>query len=373
MEHIYDIIPNPVRPAIDIDCVTAIEYDGGPFLRYHIRLGFNNVSESVEAHYVKSSRSAHCFLQRWLWFGLLQEALGPLYQGPQEWIRHDSEGNKLLCTKGLDQRLQHRRDKMSKTEHEDYCEHMLICLTMLEKMENQCFYDTRHDAFDDGIVLTSIALLAELIEASTTMSSDDPQLKACRPGVFWPGIIRKTVDMSMIDSGWRPADVSRIAERISVKFYFYCMKKIDSLDHSKCVYKCLASRATKEMVSNPAAKHVHDSCACPRYYADHSLFASIIKRNRLPIVTVHGADSIDSMQIEISESDASTPYVAISHVWTDGLGDPKSNALPYCQLARLQRYVSQLALPASDASNGADLFQQIVGHVFGNPGELDLQ
>ncbi|KIX03171.1 uncharacterized protein Z518_06722 [Rhinocladiella mackenziei CBS 650.93] len=36
------------------------------------------------------------------------------------------------------------------------------------------------------------------------------------------------------------------------------------------------------------------------------------------------------------------PYIAISHVWSQGLGNRRSNSLPLCQLRRLQRFVDAL-------------------------------
>jgi len=35
-------------------------------------------------------------------------------------------------------------------------------------------------------------------------------------------------------------------------------------------------------------------------------------------------------------------YVAISHVWADGLGNPHRNSLPFCQVANLQDQVNSL-------------------------------
>ena len=37
-----------------------------------------------------------------------------------------------------------------------------------------------------------------------------------------------------------------------------------------------------------------------------------------------------------------TAFIAISHVWADGLGNPRANALPSCQLSRLQKIVNGL-------------------------------
>ena len=43
-------------------------------------------------------------------------------------------------------------------------------------------------------------------------------------------------------------------------------------------------------------------------------------------------------QVEVAVDD-SGPYVAISHVWSDGLGNAKANSLPACQLLRIRKLV----------------------------------
>jgi hypothetical protein len=45
-----------------------------------------------------------------------------------------------------------------------------------------------------------------------------------------------------------------------------------------------------------------------------------------------------------------TPYVAISHVWADGLGNPASNGLPRCQLDKLFALLGDLINPSTFAS-----------------------
>src|SRR2546429_3762467 len=41
-------------------------------------------------------------------------------------------------------------------------------------------------------------------------------------------------------------------------------------------------------------------------------------------------------------------YVAISHVWSDGLSNPHGNSMPICQLSSLHRKVQALYRTASD-------------------------
>jgi hypothetical protein len=48
-------------------------------------------------------------------------------------------------------------------------------------------------------------------------------------------------------------------------------------------------------------------------------------------------------QINLEPWDGSQGFVAISHVWADGLGNPRANALPRCQMVRLTHMVRSLS------------------------------
>lgn len=67
------------------------------------------------------------------------------------------------------------------------------------------------------------------------------------------------------------------------------------------------------------------------------LVHSILKGGSIPLVSPYNDD--DSAQLCIVEAAPGIDYVAISHVWLDGLGNLQKNALPRCQL----RHLSELA------------------------------
>lgn len=54
--------------------------------------------------------------------------------------------------------------------------------------------------------------------------------------------------------------------------------------------------------------------------------------------TTNGADGLRLS----TKASTGVPYVAISHVWSDGLGNPYQNTLPQCQLLQIQDWVNQL-------------------------------
>ena len=59
----------------------------------------------------------------------------------------------------------------------------------------------------------------------------------------------------------------------------------------------------------------------------------------LSIQTAHNA------HFEVIEYDGKTPFIAISHVWSDGMGNVKDNALPNCRVPFLRRAIWQTNKP----------------------------
>lgn len=52
--------------------------------------------------------------------------------------------------------------------------------------------------------------------------------------------------------------------------------------------------------------------------------------------------NLNDLAARIVKSTPEIPYIAISHVWIDGLGNPNANSLPVCQLARLRHLVEEV-------------------------------
>ncbi|KAL2164024.1 hypothetical protein VTH06DRAFT_3238 [Thermothelomyces fergusii] len=52
--------------------------------------------------------------------------------------------------------------------------------------------------------------------------------------------------------------------------------------------------------------------------------------------------SYTGVRIEVARMTARTRYVVVSHVWSDGIGNAHTNALPECQLRRLHAHMSNL-------------------------------
>ena len=115
-------------------------------------------------------------------------------------------------------------------------------------------------------------------------------------------------------------------------------------DHSHCTnHACVADNIDE---STYASKHLSAVCDCAHVGEDcgaSAQVARILHSSSIPVIQISQAQGDRTADIIISVKESfKAPYVAISHVWSDGLGNPRNNTLPQCQLSRLQDCVNIL-------------------------------
>ncbi|KAK7027915.1 hypothetical protein VNI00_015131 [Paramarasmius palmivorus] len=95
-------------------------------------------------------------------------------------------------------------------------------------------------------------------------------------------------------------------------------------------------------------RHVDGDCQCEFIELETESLIAVLSQGKVPKLVI-----TDDLEFRVVSED-DYPYIALSHVWADGLRNPKTNALPRCQLRRLQSYVKQLIQihdPASRSSS----------------------
>ncbi|KAI0770620.1 hypothetical protein C8Q74DRAFT_1202368, partial [Fomes fomentarius] len=75
--------------------------------------------------------------------------------------------------------------------------------------------------------------------------------------------------------------------------------------------------------------------ACPSLSPSLPGISELLSSGHIPVLTYSGS----SLMIHRAED---CPYVAVSHVWVDGLGSTTEGGLPTCQVARISAIVSEL-------------------------------
>lgn len=103
--------------------------------------------------------------------------------------------------------------------------------------------------------------------------------------------------------------------------------------HTNCSnQKCLAYQVDEQTYRT---KHSDEQCSCA-YYGPHlPTLVSIIEREKIPLLRISQGEELESVCLYLEAHEAGGEYVAISNVWSDGMGNPHTNTLPLCQIRRV--------------------------------------
>ena len=115
----------------------------------------------------------------------------------------------------------------------------------------------------------------------------------------------------------------------------------DGRDHSNCNRDvCVADQIDPSIYST---LHITGGCDCAWVTIDEDELLAVLENGGLPLlVPVSLNGGVLEWKIVSNSARPETSYVAISHVWSGGLGNPTTNSLPLCQLEKIRKYVAEL-------------------------------
>ena len=198
--------------------------------------------------------------------------------------------------------------------------------------------------FDISVKL-SIASTAELLgyAANSAFEIVDGEHNRC-PAV-WLSLFSKDYWQERgCKVGWCPSQV-QIAIRSSFSiqsiYYFISVDSDSSIErHQNCGrQKCAAGQTNLERYGK---KHDSNDCQCGDLIVNPMTLDKILTNGKLPLLRIHEGQIVDQLTCDIVASSPDSRYVAISHVWAHGLGNPNANTLPKCQVRRLNTLVGKL-------------------------------
>jgi hypothetical protein len=189
----------------------------------------------------------------------------------------------------------------------------------------------------DEIVL-SIDLLCDAIQrlASMILVRD---IKLERP--HWHHYGPK-FESQMMARHWCPARTDELlSSNLSIQYITSLLPSYDNRTH----YDCKPDFCCNQSQPEDFAQHAPgcDISACHSIGFQKSEMIEILRSDGLPGIRKISRDC-QPYRYEIANVKGQE-FVAISHVWAHGLGNPKANALPQCQLDRLFQFISELASP----------------------------
>jgi hypothetical protein len=219
------------------------------------------------------------------------------------------------------------------------------------------WFHGRQEAFHKPIpvILLSIHLLIEMLTWSLNEFRHEytyvpAVVYSSRERISAPANV--LVDM-MIRTGKCPFQTHNLIMQHGYSVMYY-LSRIEtptrrSTDHSCCSrYECIAHNVNMDSYES---SHTQPDCPCPLISVDVLRMQEIVASGGIPIVQVKEGQE-GHISLHVSKASQSTRYVAISHVWADGLGNPNANALPRCQLVLISRRIAAMNSNATDISGG---------------------
>ena len=149
------------------------------------------------------------------------------------------------------------------------------------------------------------------------------------------------------DLGWCPRTAENMwremTRTLALDFFAVNLKTHQSSeDHSGCSQDiCLAYQLEAK---DYLVIHTTEKCSCPFLGPDPDIASAVLNsgEDSIPLTTLFEHRGKDSVSVEVLDAASEEEYIAISHVWSHGLGNPRHNALPKCQLQRIQKMVNDL-------------------------------
>ncbi|KAI1324472.1 hypothetical protein F5Y16DRAFT_381046 [Xylariaceae sp. FL0255] len=152
---------------------------------------------------------------------------------------------------------------------------------------------------------------------------------------------------SMVANGWCSHQVKHLSNRYDIKTFSYLATLEPSpyrrVSHDRCANqdKCVAYNTAQN--STYRTRHATSGCTCRMVSMPYEELSRIIRDNKMPLVSIEQEKGTRTrLRLRVHTRSQTSEYIAISHVWADGLGNPGKNALPMCQLRQLNHWLRTL-------------------------------
>ena len=298
--------------------------------------------------------SSGALVQVWLYFGMLYDVsqIGGIVFDLQDFVRSDDEGELCVttaCLRGYLDRLAIHAERFSERERMQKQQLVKNCLRTVFG-----FFDLYWDApvqFDRWRVSSVLSLdtLMSIMILGETFKNAAAQIWPLPAGV--PSPMRQVYNFRpqnplqerLHERGWCPNEgVMLFKELDSTGLHLASLVQRPfsrGLRHERCTDDlCLALQTSDDDYQTKHADSCPQDSSCVDVDVGQENVSSILYSGGIPIIYVPFFPEDDvPLKVEIRpyKSDG-IEYIAFSHVWAHGMGNPKANALPSCQILRLK-------------------------------------
>ncbi|RHZ45307.1 uncharacterized protein CDV56_100151 [Aspergillus thermomutatus] len=360
MDHL--ILPRTISPKpLKVPALSSINYDGGDFDGYPERQGWGTRTVAEwQAIFENPPREFNAFLQRWLYFGLMHFFIGPFDISTFVVDDTDNPGMMILSTKPLkdfiERNLRQRKQVNGLFGAIRGCGDVLFALDGTWKRKR-----TGNQTLQQPERLRAFLLLEQPSDPQhqrvTLSESLLWEMAVSYPQSFGqevyrmiPSFPQHSIRTLLCLAGWCPSDIMPMMQEFTTAGCLFMMNLerpsptqvhvakngpvgSPSCTQTYCRFRNLSGNTY-------TTKHKHECQGCPDLVVELSILAPVLLSDRIPLIHLqsrHGSD-----RLSIMPETPGTPYIAISHVWSDGLGNLQRNALPSCQFTLLRNLIHSL-------------------------------
>ncbi|KAF3924480.1 hypothetical protein ABW21_db0202228 [Orbilia brochopaga] len=382
MEHLV-LVDKELFPLVKFPFVGE-QWDGGSFDEYPARRGYNYTMQKF--HDAENSREAsYAFHQTWLYLGLLSAVLVGKNVDPNElFLRHDEEiGGLVLTTENLARVVADWKAAVNAMEIPARVE----AITQASRFVTKVYHQIEETAVPNPAdflwvndvsqlgeqVRFAISLLCDALGNSIlSLTGDELEAQIDKYNSKWSRNdeevpypvytyhrwrIGNSLDAAMDRALLCPVEKTQMSEA-SPAFLCYVLSLPETNryagQHAKCTKEMCVGNNIDE--ATYVTRHVDGACDCEHDGPNIEDVKKCLRDGHIPSLsfTVVGGEyqgmTVKPQKVEQasfwrrhqskSGLSKSLDYVALSHVWSDGLGNPFANTLPRCQLRRLAYYTN---------------------------------
>ena len=342
----------------------AESYDHGEFLTFPARCGWNiSTWKDVSAtatRFDQNDRSLEevaSFLQTWLYVGLLVSALGkdlPL----DDFIDRNESTQPVISTRLLGLHIEKWRKQVDDYQEEDKdsisttIEDIFIEANAVNKgLSFILFYGDLSEE-EERTLSGTLFIQKLLLEALATSFQEVLDIGDVGGGIFYD----VELENRLLQGGWCPKTVDFMQHNLPLQIQSYAFvlgsTRANSL-HAECTVGEIGGCRLGQMGLDFKPCHVESDCTCDSVSPPMSKVIEMLQGGYIPILSIkRNTEEIPNLKIyvdgirlddpDFNGSLVGCPFLAFSHMWSDGLGNPHDNALPKCQLERLEGIIQTL-------------------------------
>jgi hypothetical protein len=279
------------------------------------------------------------FMQEWLFFGLLHELYQDFSISDKDFISSSSEGRQILDTTSLNTLARQWIGKYTPFERLIYGLHLRKCLDVISEVLS------RMNVTDFGgvnsLIVWSVFIVYQHVEDLIFFQTNMAPTAALLSQHLGGASAYTMTTLGDICS----TQVSHLRRELTPVGLYYVSQLGRCSTHANDLRTCGEYVCTRNTIPPGAYETKHwEECdgTCLQLEVDQDRLCTLLEEGTVPGVLLEESLGDGGLELKIVPCSAEHPYVAISHIWSDGLGNEKANALPKCQVRRLFRLITEM-------------------------------